>query len=245
MTVKEIKAISKQLIHGNTYKGLMIKLISFLILCVSAVVSFFIKIYVDNKVLVICSLLIIILLIYTFLSSFKLGEKAWYNSRINNPEKGTKRFVYWLLPKNTLKALKFRISLITIKIFWSVITLLPSASFFSSIIILAYSGGIENYLFITLLFGAIIMLITGMIFRFIILQRYFIAEYLISSNPKLKTLQAIRQSKNLTEGHIFDIIKFKLSFLPSAFSCLLIIPVLFIIPYYKQSCSVIAKSITI
>ena len=112
-----------------------------------------------------------------------------------------------------------------------------------SVISLAYSGGIEFYLFISLTGGGVILMLAGLIFRFIILQRYFLAPYLIASNPKLGAWQSIKQSKNLLDGHIFRIVRFKLSFIPWFISSVLIFPLIFSYPYYKQSCSVIAKEI--
>ncbi len=89
------------------------------------------------------------------------------------------------------------------------------------------------------------MTVCGAIFYFIAMQKYFIAEYLFSSNPRLGAWTAIKQSKNLLDGHITEIVRFKLSFLPWFMSCIFVVPAFYFLPYYKESCCVVAKRITL
>lgn len=256
MTNKEIKKLSKQYIKNRRGKALLIGLFSLLTfgffsilpsISVFAIKIFNLKESLSEKI-VFLMIFIFIMLLFTFwalsaYSSFSLGTKAWYSAKMSKNQLCGKKLLFWFRPKYSFKALRFNAALFFAKLLWSIALLLPATSVFACIIILAYSGGIELYLFTSLISGGIILLIAGLIFRFITIQRYFLAPYLIASNPKLGAIQALKQSKNLTDGHISDIIQFKLSFTPWFLSCLLIFPVFIFYPYYKQSCSVIAKSI--
>lgn len=176
-------------------------------------------------------------------SSASLGGKAWYSGRAIGIKSSSKRLIYWFQPKKSFKALRLTSLIFLLKSLWTVALLSPSAMLLAAIIGTAFYGGIEIYLLLSLASGFAVTLIIGLIFRFIIVQRYFLAPYLMVKNPRLNVLQAVKQSKNLLEGHIFEIVKFKIKYIPSFLLYPLIIPVIFLHPQYKQGCSVIAKEI--
>lgn len=180
---------------------------------------------------------------FCLFSSFSLGEKAWYTGRLTRKKQCGKRLRFWFKPRFSVKALRLKALLFILKLFWTTALLSPSLLIFSAVIGIAATGGIELYLFISLTVGGTALLLTGLVFRFIIVQRYFLAPYLLAEEPKLKPQQAIKQSKNLLDGHIYRIVGFKLKFLPSFILYPLIFPAIFFYPNYKQSCSVLAKEI--
>ncbi len=180
-----------------------------------------------------------------FYCTVSIGEEAWYSGRLTGKKNGFKRFLYWFRFKNSFKAFRLRSTVFLLKLFWSIVFLLPSLLTFSVVFVTAFSGGIEIFLFLMMTAGAIIMLITGLIFRFIAIQRYFLAEFILAENPQNKVLQTIRQSKNLIDGQIFTVVKFKLAFLPFVLPCLFLIPLFFIYPHYKQSRSILAKELMV
>ena len=148
-------------------------------------------------------------------------------------------------PKLSLKAAGLRCILFALKALWTIIFFIPAVAVVLVIVATAFSGGIEIYLFLSLCIGTIILTVIGFTFRFIIIQRYFLANYLMVSNPDLGITQCIRQSVNLLEGHIFTVVKFKLRFLPYTLACLFILPVFFVYPHYKQSRTIIAKQLIV
>lgn len=180
---------------------------------------------------------------FCLFSSFSLGENAWYSGRLTRKKQCGKRLRFWFRPKLALKALRLSFLLFAVKTMWTAALLSPSMLVFSAVIGFAATGGIELYLFISLTVGGVILLFTGLIFRFIIIQRYFLAPYLLAEEPRMKPIQAIKQSKNLLDGHIYRIVCFKLKFLPSFMLYPFILPAIFFYPNYKQSCSVLAKEI--
>lgn len=180
-----------------------------------------------------------------FYSTVSIGEEAWYSGRLTGKKNGFKRFIYWFSFRNSFKAFRLRATVFLLKLFWSIVFLLPSLLTFSVVFVTAFSGGIETYLFLSMTAGSIILLIIGLIFRFIVIQRYFLAEFILAENPHNQVIQTIKQSKNLIDGQIFTVVKFKLTFLPLALPCLFLIPLFFIYPHYKQSRSILANELMV
>lgn len=248
-----IKHESKNFIKGKRVKAMSIVLISVIYCAAVTAVSFGIillcELFGSGDILktaaVIGILCVISFTAFLFYSSVSVGEKAWYGGITAEKKNYTKRFFFWFKPKNSFRAFRFKALLVTIKTMWAVVFFLPFAVLAWSIYYLSGSGGLELYLFISLSGGAILTAVCGAIFYFIAMQKYFIAEYLYSCNPRLKPLTAIKQSRNLLDGHILEIVRFKLSFLPWFLSCVFIAPAFYFLPYYKESCCIVAKKITL
>lgn len=176
-------------------------------------------------------------------SAVSLGEKAWYGGRLTKKRQCGKRLRYWFIPSHSFKAFRLKVLLFLLKGMWSVVFLSPAMLAGAAIIGLAMSGGIELYLFLSLAAGGFVTGTAGLIFRFVTVQKYFLAPYLLADDPRLKPIQVIKQSKNILDGRILRIARFKIKFIPWFLTYPLIVPVIFLHPYYKQSCSVLAKEI--
>lgn len=186
----------------------------------------------------------IISLIYSLIvSSYFIGEKAWLSGEINNSRLGIKRLTFWFKPKYSVKAFILKTIIFILKSITTIILLCPAIFLISVIIYLAFTGGIEIVVFISITAASIILFLSGIIFAFIINQIYFLSEYLYICNPNMTVSDTIKRSKNLLDGHIFTIVKFKLSFLPLFLSWILIVPAIIFRPYYKLSCSILAKEL--
>lgn len=253
MKNKVIKAESKALISGKRGKALLIVLFGILFCAVMTAIIFgaiFIsRVFKDFGVgVTIASAAVLIFLSLITLcvySSAAIGEKAWYGGLTGNKRNCARRLFFWFRPKNAFRALWFNVLLFLIKTMWAIVFFLPSIIFLWSVYYLSASGGLELYLFISLAVGGVLLAVSGLVFYLIATERYFIAGYLFSSDPRLSAMTAIRQSKNLLDGHIFEIVRFKLSFIPWILSCIFIAPAFYVIPYYKESCCMVAKKITL
>lgn len=248
-----IKKESKTIIKGKRRQALSIVLFNLFFGAAMTALSYGIIVLSDRfstvglpvGITVAVILVIISLVTLCVYSSASVGEKAWYNGVTANKANYSRRLFFWFRPKNSFRALRFHFSLFFIKLSLAILFFLPGIILLWSIYYLSGTGGLELYIFISLAAGSLIFGISGLIFYFVAVQRYFIAEYLFSSDPRLGVFTAINQSKNLLDGHIFEIVKFKLSFLPWFFGCLAVIPAFYFIPYYKESCCVVAKRITL
>lgn len=184
------------------------------------------------------------LIIYLFTySSFAAGSCAWFN--FYGKKNRAAKAAYWFkLSKSALSARLF-ILLFLKKFFWYLTFLFPGAAVIISSVILAMNGGIELNFFACTVAGGAVMLLLGLVFCFIVLQKYFLAPYIMAADPSLNAREAIRLSRLASNGRMKKTAAFKLSFIPWFLSCVAVFPVFYVWPYYKQSCAVYAKQIPI
>ncbi len=248
MFYRDIKALSRKLNKNSYLKSFGLSVFYLAVTAFFSGVPFIFRLFFRSGgtvgLAVTCSFMAITAITaLSFYSTFSLAEKAWYSGRLTKRKLCFKRLVYWFKLKSSFKALRLNFLLFLIKISWLLLFTFPAFAAILTAVTLAFTGGIEVYLFFSLLAGGAVFLITGLIFYFIISQKYFLAPYLLTEDPRLGVLQVIKQSKNLIEGHIFYLVRFKLSFLPSFILYPLIFPAIFLHPHYKQSCCVIAKEL--
>lgn len=72
------------------------------------------------------------------------------------------------------------------------------------------------------------------------MQKYFLARYYVA-NEQLGVWEALKKSRHASKGRRGEIMLFKLSFLPWFISCLLVLPSLYVVPYYKISSMLYAR----
>ncbi len=260
MFYKNIRIQSRKINRNNYLKSFSIAIIYLVIGMLFCATPFLIKFVFESTGLYsslnsvsnnLSSILICVLLSVTtfmailFYSSATMGEKAWYSGRMENKKRCYKRIVYWFKIKSSFKACRLNLALVSIKVLWSILFLSPAIITLTTAVALAFSGGVEVYLFTALFFGSIVLFVIGFAFCLIMFQKYFLAPYLLAENPKLGIWQVIKQSKNLAEGHIFTLAFFKMLFLPTFLLYPLILPAIFLYPHYKQCCCVIAKDLRV
>ncbi len=248
MFYKDIRSLSRKF-NKNRY----LKSFSVLVFAILTTLFFSLSPFVFNtyfksegivKIAVTCTFMSVTsIFALLFYSSFSIGEKAWYSGALTKRRLSFKRLLYWFKIKYAFKALRLKLALFIIKLLWLCLFTLPAIIALLTAVMLAFSGGVEVYLFFSLLSGGAVLLVFGLFFYFTVSQKYFLAPYLLVENPRLGVWLVIKQSKNLIEGHIFYLVRFKLSFLPSFLLYPLILPAIFLYPHYKQSCCVIAKQL--
>ena len=259
MTNREIKKESKQIIKGKRSNALSVILFN-IAFCLGITTISYGAIRLSDSLFgaeaspsgkltafIVTGFMLFILSVFALCvySSASVGEKAWYSGVAAGKSNYKKRLFFWFKPTFSLRAFGFKLLLFCVKLLLTLIFMLPSAAVVWSIYYLARTGGLEVYLFISLAGGGVLLALCGLIFRFIAVQRYFIAEYLFSSDPRLTPILALRRSRNLLDGHILEIVRFKLSFIPWYIACIGVLPLLYFLPYYKASCCTVAKKITV
>ena len=95
--------------------------------------------------------------------------------------------------------------------------------------------GISRNFCIIILIGAAVVAVTGFVFYVFSVQKYAQAPFLLAAYPELTVGECIRQSKEKWTEKAAELLRFKLGFLPWLFACVAIFPLLYVIPYYKQS----------
>lgn len=88
---------------------------------------------------------------------------------------------------------------------------------------------------IIMLTCAAVTAISGLIFFSFSVQKYAKAPFLLAAYPSLPVKDCIKLSIEKGEKKAAELLRFKLGFLPWALACVAIFPLLYVVPYYKQS----------
>ncbi len=88
---------------------------------------------------------------------------------------------------------------------------------------------------VTFLICIIILTVVGVIFYSVFVQRYSETAFYLICYEDFSVSDAIRESVRKTRAVLCEILLLKLSFLPWFLLCTAIVPMLFVIPYYKQT----------
>lgn len=245
----QIKNISKEIL-GTKGKGsrtlmllMILNLLIFSLLPFAA--NFFVNKYSGSMGAVISAAVIAVLLVinlFTY-SSFAAGSYAWFNF-YGKKNRGAKA-AYWFKPSKSALSARLYFALFFRKLLWTAAFLFPGTAVLICTVILAMNGGIELNLFICAVAGGAAAVILGAVFLFIVLQKYFLAPYIMAANPTLKVREVIKLSRLASNGVLKRTAAFKLSFLPWFLSCAAVLPAFYVWPYYRQSCAVYAKQIHI
>ncbi len=83
--------------------------------------------------------------------------------------------------------------------------------------------------------GTAVLLFLGLCFYLVSVQKYSKAVYFFAGNESVSVADAIRLSVSSTKGLLLKISFFKLSFFPWLISGVLLLPLMFVLPYYEES----------
>lgn len=114
---------------------------------------------------------------------------------------------------------------------WSVVYLLPCAIMGG---IFAYALEYEEFnrnLFITLFASTVILFFIGVSFLYVTMKRYTMTDAVIFACKEKDSLKAIEKSIKIMEGNTMKYSLYCLSFLGWLLSCLLVLPIFYVLPY--------------
>lgn len=171
-----------------------------------------------------------------------LGREAWFWQRsAREYEPFTYAFTWYRRMGRcvALHLLRWGIRLAAALLF-----LLPAAACTLAALYL-YWRGTTFFTLAVLAATAAALWVSGVVFTTLFLQRFFLAPYLLAQNDGMGARAALRESARIMDACMMrgNTAKMKLSFLPWFLSCTLILPVLYVYPYYKQSCACYARHI--
>lgn len=114
---------------------------------------------------------------------------------------------------------------------WSAVYLSPCAVMSG---IFAYALKYEDfnrYLFITLFASSVILFFIGISFLYVTMKRYTMTDAVIFACKEKDSLKAIEKSIKIMEGNTLKYSLYCLSFLGWVLSCLLVLPIFYVLPY--------------
>ncbi|MBR5561967.1 MAG: hypothetical protein IKW12_02345 [Clostridia bacterium] len=134
-----------------------------------------------------------------------------------------------------LKACEMAVCLFFIKLFW--LAVFEAIPLISSAVFVYYNMQKAVSLKAAFIFfsGMIILAVAGFAFYLLYTQRYSKSMFYLACYKDFTVAEAISESIKRTKEKCADILLFKLGFAPWFLLCLLIFPVFFVVPYYKQS----------
>ena len=101
--------------------------------------------------------------------------------------------------------------------------------------------GLAPFLFYAVCVLLAAFLITGLYFGFAAVQKYAFCEALLTLDPARGVVDTLRESGRVARGLCFVYARERLRFFPWVLLCVLIFPLLYVAPYYRQSMACAAK----
>lgn len=140
----------------------------------------------------------------------------------------------------TVSVLKFFLS-----IAWGGLYFSPCAVMVATLYYCINSTDYTFNVMLTLFVASAILFVLGASFLYVTLKRYSMCNYVILAKTETDALKIIEKSIELIEGNMAKYTLYGLSFVGWMLSCLLIIPVFYVLPYIKMAKYSYFKAITI
>ena len=169
------------------------------------------------------------------LSALRQGTAAWFLRCARGKRTSTAQVLYWIRHARSLKSRALHVAIRIRKTGWFVLFQIPCAAL---LVIWYYCrsrgriSGLPSYI---TLGGAVLCGVVGIVFTLLLCQQYGLGLYLLADDPSLTVRDAVRKSRAYMQPHCGKLLRLKLSFLPWFLSCVLIIPIVYVAPYYCQS----------
>lgn len=134
-----------------------------------------------------------------------------------------------------LKSCELSVCLFFIKLFWFAVFEAIPAVLSVIFIICNINRAISLRAAFIFFSGIFIISIVGLGFYLLYTQRYSKSMFYLACYKDFTVSEAIAESVKRTRDKCADILFFKIGFVPWFLLCVLIFPIFFVIPYYKQS----------
>lgn len=169
-----------------------------------------------------------------------LGVRQWYYTLGGGaPEEVSSVFSFFSGGRLFLRAICLRLSLTVRALLWAAVFFaLPVGLCIAAVSLLG--RGSASFGVLLLLLGGMLLLLTA-VFYLVHLGRYFLAPYLIARDPGMTVRRAVRCSVREMRGGRTEIFLLGLSFIPWALLCVLLLPLLYVGPYYGAARALYAR----
>ncbi len=166
-------------------------------------------------------------------AGFKMGEQFIYFTRAQG-SKGSLRLLFkYATPKKALRALRFYTTINFYKALWLVYFLFPCALCVVCDIYVYNSYAVAPIIHIVLAVSISLLLSISIVMWRVSVARYSAAPYYFCLNPSMKVKEAIKKSIRFTDGFLTECVLLEYSLLGWILSCVLIVPLFYVIPYLK------------
>ena len=176
----------------------------------------------------------------------KLGITRWYYELSEGDSPEILSIFNCFSSRQYFRALSLQIHILGRMILWALLYFaLPIVVLGASLWVLDYGPYYMNldmcYVIgsMGLMFTVLLTVFFGF-FYVVAMQKFFLARYYVT-NENLGVWEALKKSRHATKGKRGEILLFRLSFLPWFLSCALVLPCLYVQPYYEISAMLFAR----
>ena len=228
-----IKIRAKELLLNNTLKLFLVSFTAFILkltITASLVIltnAILISPFFQNLVISYNSFLVyfiyslatvtLYLLLLLFICGLKMGEKAIYFMQSKGSKASFKYLFIFLRPTQSFRALYLYLKLFFLKTAW----------------FLYFNTSTYSAVLLTLIFGSVFLLSISHFYYNAVVIRYNYAIYYLCTDIKISVKQAINKSVDYSDGFIKDGIILKSSFFFWLISCILVLPIFYVVPFKK------------
>ncbi len=242
MKISQIKKSCRKIIKGNVKNSAKLLLIFIGGFLLFSALPFLIDFFLNYNPIASAAILFAALLSgFIFFSSFRTGSGAWF--LFYNKKRRSAKSAFWFKPSKAMKSFRLYFSLFLRKLLWSAAFLTPGVLLIFTSVFIASNGGVEFNLFAVWIAGGVVLMLTGAVFLYFFIQRYFLVPYLRAVDPKMKNRDIFSKSKEYMSHSITKTALLKISFIPWAVLSLTVIPSFYAWTYYSQSCALMAEKI--
>ena len=177
------------------------------------------------------------------MSPLQLGVKKWYWGQVSGETPPLLTvFDYFYNWRQLFRAILLQLALWVRKAAWAVLFFAPSVLLAAALMMMdrpLYSMEVLLYIALLLLL-AFVTLSMGVLWYFTTL-RYYLADYLFVTREGMGIREAIKISSAAMKGSKRTLFSLQLSLLPWRLTTVLLVPLVFVAPYYSASMAIFAK----
>ncbi len=241
MDMSYIKLKAKNRLVKNNFRCFLVSVLPYITFIILSLLNYYLYIFLKNtdfaSVLSYAEVLRPLILTVSFVFSFIIWRTArlltdrYFYCKNHNPEETFRGSSAGITFRQFITASMATVLKFFLGIAWGAVYLLPCALMGG---IFAYSLEYEEFnrnLFITLSVSVLILFLIGVSFLYVTMKRYTMTDAVIFACKEKDSLKAIEKSIKIMEGNTLKYSLYCLSFFGWLLSCLLVIPVFYVLPY--------------
>lgn len=178
---------------------------------------------------------VILFFVALFSSTVRLGEQFAFFIRASGG-KGRFFMLFHFMPfKKSIKALNLYLKINLLKLIWLIYYMTPCALCLGIIFYIYTYAEFDFYILLILSAGFSLLFSISLFMWRITSSRFSAAPIYLCLNPEMKTKKAIKKSIRHTDGYLKESVLLESSFAGWLLSCILIIPIFYVLPYTRLS----------
>lgn len=233
MTIRKYKLQARTHLKGKALRSFRLDIITAAVSVLSAATGLLINdSYPGMKAVFLQCLLLLISILFT--GAFRQGMATWQFRAASGRSPKPVHILYWFNPRRAFHAMKLYIVLQVYKAIWYIALVFPGAMILYAVVRWNHMIGEPKIILLLYAIGAACVAV-GTICAAIITQKYALCGIILAQNPTIAIKDAAATSQDYMTGHCQKLFCLKLSFLPHFLCCMIVLPIAYVLPYYRQT----------